>query len=166
MKVIGKYLILLLIAVLVLSACGKGKQDENSKDLSKTETSNHKGGELNVGLNAAPSGTLSSVLSSDASDSAVEAYYNESLIKLDKNMKPKPFIASWKDIDPGKKIKFTIKKGIKWQDGNEFKIDDWIYTLNVLADKDYQGSYFPIVENIEGAKEKHEGKTDTISGLK
>ena len=31
-KVIGKYLILLLIAVLVLSACGKGKQDENSKD--------------------------------------------------------------------------------------------------------------------------------------
>ena len=66
MKVIGKYLILLLIAVLVLSACGKGKQDENSKDLSKTETSNHKGGELNVGLNAAPSGTLSSVLSSDA----------------------------------------------------------------------------------------------------
>ncbi|MDT3949443.1 oligopeptide ABC transporter substrate-binding protein [Staphylococcus haemolyticus] len=166
MKVIGKYLILLLIAVLVLSACGKGKQDENSKDLSKTETSNHKGGELNVGLNAAPSGTLSSVLSSDASDSAVEAYYNESLIKLDKNMKPKPFIASWKDIDPGKKIKFTIKKDIKWQDGNEFKIDDWIYTLNVLADKDYQGSYFPIVENIEGAKEKHEGKADTISGLK
>lgn len=166
MKVIGKYLILLLIAVLVLSACGKVKQDENSKDLSKTETSNHKGGELNVGLNAAPSGTLSSVLSSDASDSEVEAYYNESLIKLDKNMKPKPFIASWKDIDPGKKIKFTIKKGIKWQDGNEFKIDDWIYTLNVLADKDYQGSYFPIVENIEGAKEKHEGKADTISGLK
>ena len=52
-KVIGKYLILLLIAVLVLSACGKGKQDENSKDLSKTETSNHKGGELNVGLNLA-----------------------------------------------------------------------------------------------------------------
>ena len=52
-KVIGKYLILLLIAVLVLSACGKGKQDENSKDLSKTETSNHKGGELNVGLNVA-----------------------------------------------------------------------------------------------------------------
>ena len=45
----------------------KRKQDENSKDLSKTETSNHKGGELNVGLNAAPSGTLSSVLSSDAS---------------------------------------------------------------------------------------------------
>ena len=44
----------------------KGKQDENSKDLSKTETSNHKGGELNVGLNV-PSGTLSSVLSSDAS---------------------------------------------------------------------------------------------------
>ena len=80
-------------------------------------------------------------------------------------MKPKPFIASWKDIDPGKKIKFTIKKALNGKMVMSFKIDDWIYTLNVLADKDYQGSYFPIVvENIEGAKQNI--KADTISGLK
>ena len=50
------------------------------------------------------------------------AYYNESLIKLDKNMKPKPFILLGKILS-SKKIKFTIlKKGIKWQDGNSLKL--------------------------------------------
>lgn len=166
MKVIGKYLILLLVAILVLSGCGKGGGNSKDATTSKTETSNHKGGVLNVALNAAPSGTLSSLLSSDASDSSVENYFNEALIKLDKNLKPKPYIASWKDIDPGKKIKFSIKKGIKWHDGNELTIDDWIYSLNVLADKDYNGNYYPVVENIEGSKEKHEGQVDSISGIK
>ena len=48
------------------------------------------------------------------------------------------------------KIKFSIK--IKWHDGNELTIDDWIYSLNVLADKDYNGNYYPVVENIEDLK--------------
>lgn len=165
MKGIKKYLVFILLVALVLSGCGKGKQEE-SKDLSKTATSNHKGGILNVGLPAAPGGTFSSTLSSDASDSDVESYFNENLIKLDEHLKPKPFIASWKDLDPAKKIEFKIKKGIKWHDGNEFKIDDWIYTLEVLADKDYQGQYYPYVENILGAKEKHGGKAESISGIK
>lgn len=49
MKVIGKYLILLLVAILVLSGCGKGGGNSKDATTSKTETSNHKGGVLNVG---------------------------------------------------------------------------------------------------------------------
>jgi len=82
-------------------------------------------------------------LSSEHSDATVEGYFNEGLIKVDKKVKSKAFIASWKDIDLGKKIEFKIKKGIKWHDGNELTIDDWIYTLEVLANKDYSGSYYP-----------------------
>ncbi|MCE5089304.1 ABC transporter substrate-binding protein [Staphylococcus devriesei] len=166
MKILMKYLILVLVATLVLSACGKNGGGSLDKATSKTETSNHKGGEMNIALGAPPSGTFSTLLSSDASDANVEGYFNESLIKIDKNMKLKPYIASWKDIDPAKKVRFTIKKGIKWQDGNELTVDDWIYSLNVLADKDYEGSYYPIVENIEGAPQKHAGQADTINGLK
>lgn len=166
MKILMKYLILVLVATLVLSACGKKDGDSQDKATSKTETSNHKGGEMNIALSAPPSGTFSTLLSTEGPDSNVEGYFNEALIKIDKNMKLKPYIASWKDIDPAKKVRFTIKKGIKWQDGNELTVDDWIYSLNVLADKDYEGSYYPSVENIEGAPEKHAGQADTISGLK
>ncbi|QDW84991.1 ABC transporter substrate-binding protein [Staphylococcus pasteuri] len=164
-KRISKYFILILTTIFILSACGTSKE-ENNKDVSKTETSNHKGGTLKVGLGHAPSGVYSPILSSDASDSEVVNYFNEGLLKIDKKIKPQPYIASWKDIDPGKKIEFKIKKGIKWHDGNELKIDDWIYTLEVLADKDYDGSYYPSVENIKGAKEKHEGKANSISGIR
>lgn len=166
MKILMKYLILVLVATLVLSACGKKDGDSQDKATSKTETSNHKGGEMNIALSAPPSGTFSTLLSTEGPDANVEGYFNEALIKIDKNMKLKPYIASWKDIDPAKKVRFTIKKGIKWQDGNELTVDDWIYSLNVLADKDYEGSYYPSVENIEGAPEKHAGQADTISGLK
>ena len=166
MKILMKYLILVLVATLVLSACGKKDGDSQDKATSKTETSNHKGGEMNIALSAPPYGTFSTLLSTEGPDSNVEGYFNEALIKIDKNMKLKPYIASWKDIDPTKKVRFTIKKGIKWQDGNELTVDDWTYSLNVLADKDYEGSYYPSVENIEGAPEKHAGQADTISGLK
>lgn len=166
MKKCFKYLSLFLVIILVLSGCGKGKQEDASSDESKTASSEHKGGVLKVGMPAAPTGVYSSVLSSDHTDFTVESYFNEALMKIDKKIKPKPYIASWKDIDPGKKIEFKIKKGIKWHDGNKFTIDDRIYTLDVLANKDYDGQYYPSVENIKGAKEVHEGKADHISGLK
>ena len=108
MKVIGKYLILLLVAILVLSGCGKGGGNSKDATTSKTETSNHKGGVLNVALNAAPSGTLSSLLSSDASDSSVENYFNEVLIKLDKNLK-NHILHLGKTLIQAK-IKFSIKR--------------------------------------------------------
>ncbi|SUM04051.1 peptide/nickel transport system substrate-binding protein [Staphylococcus devriesei] len=82
MKILMKYLILVLVATLVLSACGKNGGGSLDKATSKTETSNHKGGEMNIALGAPPSGTFSTLLSSDASDANVEGYFNESLIKL------------------------------------------------------------------------------------
>ena len=44
---------LVLIIILVLSGCGKGKQQDASNDESKTDTSEHKGGTLKVGMPAA-----------------------------------------------------------------------------------------------------------------
>lgn len=45
----------------------------------------HKGGVLKVGMPAAPTGVYSSVLSSDHTDFTVESYFNEALMKIDKN---------------------------------------------------------------------------------
>lgn len=109
-----KYISILLIVVLVLSACGKSSnKDEGVKDATKTEASKHKGGTLNVALTAPPSGVYSSLLNSTHADAVVEGYFNESLLAIDKKIRPKAYIASWKDIEPAKKIEFKIKKGIK-----------------------------------------------------
>ena len=43
MKKCFKYLSLFLVIILVLSGCGKGKQEDASSDESKTASSEHKG---------------------------------------------------------------------------------------------------------------------------
>ncbi|MGV1143426.1 hypothetical protein ACV56Z_05815 [Staphylococcus aureus] len=40
----------------------------------------------------------------------VEGYFNESLLATDKKIRPKAYIASWKDIGATKKIKLKLKK--------------------------------------------------------
>lgn len=83
-----KYISILLIVVLVLSACGKssnkdeGVKDEGVKDATKTEASKHKGGTLNVALTAPPSGVYSSLLNSTHADAVVEGYFNENLLTI------------------------------------------------------------------------------------
>ena len=58
---------------------------------------------------AAPTGVYSSILSSDHTDATVEGYFNENVIKVDKKLNLNLF-ASWKDIDPGKKLNLRLKR--------------------------------------------------------
>lgn len=168
MKGILKAFAIMLCLVLVLSACGNGNKKDAKSDMksSKTETSDKKGGTLNVALGAQPSGVFSSVLTSEHTDFIVESYFNESLVESNEKRELEPRIVSWKEKKPGKVYEFTMKKGIKWHDGNELTVDDWIFTLNVLANKDYQGNYYQTAEIIEGAEAYHKGEADSISGLK
>ena len=104
-----KYLTLVLIIILVLSGCGKGKQQDASNDESKTDTSEHKGGTLKVGMPAAPTGVYSSILSSDHTDATVEGYFNENVIKVDKKLNLNLLLLHGKILTQVK-IEFKIKK--------------------------------------------------------
>ncbi|MDN8763590.1 ABC transporter substrate-binding protein, partial [Staphylococcus aureus] len=61
---------------------------------------------------------------------------------------------------------FKMKKGIKWHDGTPFTMNDWIFTLETLANPDYDGPRYNGVEPIKGAEEKHSGKADKVEGIK
>lgn len=68
---------------------------------------------------------------------------------------------------PAKKATVSIKKGVKWSDGEPFTIDDVIFPYYIIADKDYTGErYDSDFQNIVGAKEYHAGKAKEISGIK
>lgn len=144
-----KYILIFFIVVLVLSVCGKSSnKDEGVKDVIKIEVLKYKGGMLNVVLIVLLSGVYFLLLNSIYVDVVVEGYFNENLLIIDKKICFKLYIVLWKDIELVKKIEFKIKKGIKWYDGNELKIDDWIYLIEVLVNKDYEGVYYLSVENI------------------
>ncbi len=160
------FVMIIACLVLVLSACGKGDSG-SGETKSKTGKSDAKGGTLNVGLAAVPEGNFQSVFAGSTSDSDVISYFNDSLVEFDKELNIKPKILSWEQ-KKGDDLtyKFKVKKGIKWHDGNDFTINDWLFTLETIADPDYDGPRYNGVEIIEGADAKHKGEANSISGIK
>ncbi|KIX90787.1 ABC transporter substrate-binding protein [Staphylococcus microti] len=162
-----KYFSILLVAVvLVLGACGKGDSGSGGSK-SKTEKSDAKGGTLNVGLAAAPEGNFQGIFAGSSGDSEVIDYFNDSLVKFDDELNMKPKLLSWEQKKDDKlTYTFKLKKDVKWQDGNPLTINDWIFTLETLADPDYDGPRYNNVEGVQGAEEKRKGQADSISGIK
>ncbi|EII6257263.1 ABC transporter substrate-binding protein [Staphylococcus pseudintermedius] len=167
MKKAYRYLwFLSLIVVVVLSACGKNG-NETSNTSNKTGKSDAKGGTLTVGIAEPPEGNFQSIFTGSTGDSNVIDFFNDSLIDVGDDLKIKPKILSWeKDKNDDLKYTFKVKKGIQWQDGNPFTINDWVFTLETLADPDYDGPRYSGVAVIQGAEEKHNGQADRISGIK
>ncbi|EGQ3580228.1 ABC transporter substrate-binding protein [Staphylococcus pseudintermedius] len=167
MKKAYRYLwFLSLIVVVVLSACGKNG-NETSNTSNKTGKSDAKGGTLTVGIAGPPEGNFQSIFTGSTGDSNVIDFFNDSLIDVGDDLKIKPKILSWeKDKNDDLKYTFKVKKGIQWQDGNPFTINDWVFTLETLADPDYDGPRYSGVAVIQGAEEKRNGQADRISGIK
>ncbi len=167
MKKAYRYLwFLSLIVVVVLSACGKNG-NETSNTSNKTGKSDAKGGTLTVGIAEPPEGNFQSIFTGSTGDSNVIDFFNDSLTDVGDDLKIKPKILSWeKDKNDDLKYTFKVKKGIQWQDGNPFTINDWVFTLETLADPDYDGPRYSGVAVIQGAEEKRNGQADRISGIK
>ncbi|HGH0876154.1 TPA: oligopeptide ABC transporter substrate-binding protein [Staphylococcus pseudintermedius] len=167
MKKAYRYLwFLSLIVVVMLSACGKNG-NETSNTSNKTGKSDAKGGTLTVGIAEPPEGNFQSIFTGSTGDSNVIDFFNDSLIDVGDDLKIKPKILSWeKDKNDDLKYTFKVKKGIQWQDGNPFTINDWVFTLETLADPDYDGPRYSGVAVIQGAEEKRNGQADRISGIK
>ena len=66
-----------------------------------------------------------------------------------------------------KKVTIKIPEGVTWTDGQPLTIEDVIYPYYVVGHKDYTGiRYGSDFKNVVGMEDYHEGKSDTISGLK
>ncbi len=56
------------------------------------------------------------------------------LTRWDKNLKPSPDLAtSWKASDDGLKWTFTLRRNVKWSDGQAFNADDVAFTFNDIV---------------------------------
>ncbi|NYV67753.1 oligopeptide ABC transporter substrate-binding protein [Bacillus sp. Gen3] len=157
---------LMLVMSMFLAACGSKEKSSESTDGKKSASSGPKdGGTLVYGVDTAPEGIFNFNFYGNASDSNVLQFIDDDLLTYDKNMKPQPNIASWETKD-NKVYTFTFKKGVKWQNGEELTVDDWIFAIETLADKDYDGPRYVNVKDIEGAPAYHDGKAKEITGLK
>lgn len=84
-------------------------------------------------LDAEPS-NLNPILATDAYESAVNKFVTESLIELDwDTLEYRPQLAERWEVSPDRlRIRFYLKKGVRWDDGTEFTADDVIYSFNTI----------------------------------
>ncbi|MGE8205215.1 oligopeptide ABC transporter substrate-binding protein [Heyndrickxia sp. NPDC080065] len=156
---------LMLVMSMFLAACGSKEKSSGSDKGKSTGSGPQDGGTLVYAVDTAPEGKFNFNFYGNASDSNILQFVDDDLITYDEKMKPIPNIASWETKD-NKVYKFTFKKGVKWQNGEELTVDDWIFAIQTLADKDYDGPRYTNVQDIEGAAAYHDGKAKEITGLK
>ncbi|MCT2342741.1 ABC transporter substrate-binding protein [Niallia taxi] len=155
---------LMLILSAFLAACsGEGEKTSTNEGSASDEPQD--GGTLVYSLDSSPEGLFNWSFYANATDAEVISFFDESLIDYDENLKPQPNIASWKTED-NKVYTFTFKEGVKWHNGEELTVNDWVFALETLADKDYDGPRYTNVQTIEGAPAYHDGSADSISGIK
>lgn len=162
---------LVLILSAFLAACGGGS-DDASESGSEGEGSSEgsadgepqKGGTLVYGLDAPPEGLYSSAFYGIATDFEVIELFDEALISYNENLEPEPNVASWETED-NKVFNFTFEEGVKWHNGEELTVNDWVFALETIADPDYDGPRYANVQTIEGAEAYRSGDADSISGI-
>lgn len=164
---------MILVVSAFLAACGGDDGDTSSKDSKKEDGTTEdkaadgepqKGGTLVYGIDAPPEGLFSTAFYGIQTDFDVISLFDESLINYNENLEPEPNVASWTTED-NKVFNFKFEEGVKWHNGEELTVNDWVFAFETLADPDYDGPRYTNVQTIEGAEAYRNGEADTISGV-
>lgn len=173
-------MILVLILGAFLTACG-GKDETTSN----TNVPNNQGGSQNnnqgntssnTGDTPQEGGTLiysldsefKGILDINFNDTAVDGYIldfiMDGLLKYDENLQIQPNIATW-ETDDSQHYTFTFQKGVKWHDGEELTVHDWVFALETIATIGPGHQRYTNVSNIVGTAAFTDGTADHISGI-
>lgn len=173
----GVFLLLLFsIVLLMLTACYGREKDTSTIDIHSlplavtNEGEVISGGTLKVALvtDSPFQGIFLAELYEDAFDAEIFGYASNSLFEIDGDFLVKDTGIAKLDVHTEQnKATVTIRKGIKWSDGQPLTVNDLIYSYEIIGHPDYTGiRYDGNSQNIVGMTEYHEGKVKTISGIK
>jgi len=167
---------------LTLAACGgnSSKGTSSSSDSATADTGNFKlkttnkkeaikDGTLEIGVvsDTAFTGIFSDTFNEDTLNTTFFSPANEGLFNTDKDLKMTDGAAKIKFDEDAKTVTITMTDGVKWNDGKDVNADDLEFPYLVIGNKDYTGvRYDSSMKNIVGMEDYHDGKADTISGIK
>jgi ABC-type transport system substrate-binding protein len=114
------------------------------------------GGDFKINLGQAPT-TLNVLSSSDAYATQVQNYIVESLLTRNEDTREwEPGLAKeWSVSKDGKTFEFTLRDGVKWQDGKPLTVEDVKFSFDAIMDpKDkyktaHSRSYYENIKSVE-----------------
>lgn len=176
------FMTLAAVATVTLAACGGGnKSDSGNKNVEtediskfsmtvKNDSEAIKGGTLDVAVASDTQfrGLFSAMYYEDSYDNYYMRPFDEPLFSYDEDFVITDEGVAKLDLDvDAKKATITLQKDVKWSDGEPLTADDVIYPYEVIGNKEYTGiRYDDQFMNIVGMEEYHDGKADSISGIK
>ena len=156
---LGKILIPVVLILLVMPACSKGKQEQAREPSVQAATEPVTGDWLVRHLSSEPA-TLNPITATDAYESVINGYIYESLLELDnETLELVPRLAErWEVSDDKLQFTFTLKDGLHWQDGKAITTEDILYTFDrvtdPLVDAPHLRSYYKDLKKVEALDEK------------
>jgi len=148
-----------ILILLIMPACSKGKQDQAQKPTVQAVTEPVSGDWLVRHLSSEPA-TLNPITATDAYESVINGYIYESLLELDNDtLELVPRLAErWEVSDDKLQFTFTLKDGLHWQDGKALTTEDILYTFDrvtdPLVDAPHLRSYYKDLKKVEVLDEK------------
>lgn len=172
-KLFGSLTLLSGVA-LTLAACGNNsnsKVDNPTKSFKEATPKKavKKGGTVSVALETDTpiTGIFLNELSDTQTDSDAMAPGNEALFDTNDTYQINDKGPATLKLDnKNKTATITVKKGVKWSDGQPLVAKDYEYAYEIIANKaTHSQRYTSSLAELEGLEEYHEGKSDTISGI-
>jgi len=124
---------LLLVGLLLLSACDRTPNDANLPDYSVTSAP-EPGGTFISATIAEPSGLIPMIAGESAASAIASNIFN-TLLKYDRNLELTGELAeSWKISADQKTITFRLKPAMQWADGEPLTSADVLFTWKLVTD--------------------------------
>ena len=179
-KGINFLLIITMLASFVLTSCSSGGGSSSgdgtaasSGELSSqgqelTDNPAADGGNVLRYISLTPPGIFNPILFTATYDQYICDMIFDKLLDFDnKTMDIVPSLAeSWDEDAENNAVVFHIKKGVKIQNGlGELTAEDVAFTLSMIMDPKYDGTFFDSFENITGAQDYKTGKAEIIKGI-
>lgn len=105
------------------------EETETDTDTNEQEEATEGGGELKVAINAQPP-TMDPQMTTATATRDVARLVFESLLVLNDNFEPVPFLAEEVDIDNNQTFTFHLRQGVKFHNGEEMKAEDVVASMN------------------------------------
>ncbi|MGX4687270.1 peptide ABC transporter substrate-binding protein [Vagococcus sp. JNUCC 83] len=151
-----KWVLGLALTTLVLTACGGGETKEKDNKKSKGDVS-----QVIEISSPAPISTLDTTQTTDKNTFTMVQHLFEGLYRFDDDSTPIPGLAEKVDIsDDGLTYKFTLRKDIKWSNGEPITANDFVYSWKKLVNPDTIGPNAYLLDNVKNSQDIRNGKKD------
>ncbi len=167
-----KLLSILLITAFLFTACSPKTGNNTSTDASgaSAQTQTEEKGDKIFTLTLFQNPKTLDIQKTNADYFIPIQIYNR-LVETEVGSDGKPEIVpslaeSWEISDDGLVYTFHLNKGVKFHNGEELKADDVLFTIEKMMDPKEATVNSSVFENIKGAKDKLDGKADSVEGVK